>query len=147
MSAADSQAFTPCASEKRRSRQSRLLRVEVESARLGRFSATVRNVSENGIGGKAPHELDLGERVTIMLPGLLPLTGAVRWTFNGQFGIETDKIIALDALRSAYGGTLPAASESVQFQVMRPPTITSRRPGLSTVSAPFGQATPVDWRK
>jgi PilZ domain len=133
--------------EKRRSRQSRLLRAHITSRRLGRFTATVRNVSEQGIGGKAPHELNLGERVQVDLPGLLPLVGTVRWTFEGQFGIETDKAIALDALRNAHGNALPTANDSVQFAVMRPPVVSARRPGLGTVSAPFGQATPTEWQR
>jgi hypothetical protein len=137
----------PKRAEKRRSRQSRLLSAFITSRRLGRFSAKVRNVSDQGIGGKSPLELDLGERVKVELPGLLPLVGTVRWTFEGQFGIETDKAIALDALRSAYGSALPSANDSVQFHAMRPPVANARRPGLGTVSAPFGQATPTDWQR
>lgn len=143
MAEANSGSPVPPRDDKRRSRQSRLLRADVTSHRLGRFSATVRNVSEQGIGGKAPMALNLGERVQVDLPGLLPLVGTVRWTFEGQFGIETDKAIALDALRSAHGGKLPSTDQSVQFQVMRP-VGTTRRPGLNSVSAPFGQARPVD---
>lgn len=135
---------TPERAEKRRLRQLRLLRADVSSVRLGRFSVTVRNVSEQGIGGKAPVELNLGERVHIDLPGLLPLAGTVRWTFEGRFGVETDKPIALEALRSAYGDKLPAADQSVHFQVMRPSIASAKRPALSSVRAPFGQGTPVD---
>ena len=135
----------PARPEKRRSRQSRLLRAHITSRRLGRFAATVRNVSTQGIGGKAPHDLDFGERVRLELPGLPSLLGTVRWTFEGQFGIETDTAIALDALRSAYGNALPSANDNLQFQVLRPPSGSTKRPGLSTVSAPFGEATPADW--
>jgi PilZ domain len=133
----------PEQADKRRVRQSRLLRAEIISPRAGRFSATVRNISGNGIGGKAPIELDWGERVQVELPGLMPLVGTVRWSFEGQFGIETDQTISLDALRSANGGTLPAADQSVQFHIQRPVAVASKRPAVGFVSAPYGQGTPV----
>lgn len=141
MAEADPRSPAPASDDKRRSRQSRLLRADITSRRLGRFTATVRNVSDQGVGGKSPMELNLGERVQIDLPGLLPMVGTVRWTFEGQFGIETDKAIALDALRSAHGSKLPASDQSVQFQVMRPIS-SEKRPGLNSVAAPFGQGTP-----
>lgn len=130
--------------ESRRSRQSRLLRADITSRRLGRFTATVRNVSEQGIGGKGPVELNLGERVQVDLPGLDPLVGTVRWAYEGQFGIETDKAVALDDLRSAHGGKLPASNQSVQFEVIRPPVVQAKRPGLGVARAPFGDGVPVE---
>mgnify|MGYP002777410608 CR=1 FL=1 len=141
----DPQAATGAAKrgDSRRSRQSRLLKAELLTRRLGKFTATVRNVSEQGIGGKAPHELNLGERVQITLPGLLPLVGTVRWTFEGQFGIETDKSIALDALRTAYGNNLPGGNQSA-FPIQRPPQTPAKRPALGSIGAPFGQGSAVD---
>lgn len=130
--------------DKRRVRQSRLLKAEITSRRLGQFTATVRNVSDQGLGGKADAILELGERVKVELPGLLPLLGVVRWTMNGQFGIETDKAIALDALRSAHGSKLPGSDPSVLFPIQRPPVAPAKRPGLNSISAPFGQGTPVE---
>lgn len=141
--ASNSEATSP-RPEQRRTRQSRLLKADITSKRLGKFSATVRNVSEQGLGGKAPVELDLGERVKVELPGLLPLLGTVRWTVNGQFGIETDKAVALDALRTANGGNLPGGDQGNAFPIMRPPAAPAKRPGLNAVSAPFGQAIPAE---
>jgi hypothetical protein len=128
----------------RRSRQSRLLKAEITSQRMGKFVVTVRNVSEQGIGGKAPVELNLGERVQVGLPGLTPIMGTVRWSFEGQFGIETDRAIALDALRTAFGGALPSANPPPGFTPLRPVSAPAKRPGLTSVQAPFGQATRVD---
>lgn len=130
--------------DQRRIRQSRLLKAEITSKRLGKFSATVRNVSEQGLGGKSPLPLDLGERVKIELPGLLPLLGTVRWTVDCVFGIETDKAVALDALRTAHGANLPGGDQANAFPIMRPPAAPAKRPGLNAVSAPFGQAKPID---
>lgn len=128
----------------RRVRQARLLKADLMTKRLGRFTVTVRNVSEQGIGGKSPHELNLGERVQVTLPGLLPMLGTVRWSYEGQFGIETDKAVALDALRSANGGTLPGSGAPAGFVVQRPPQQPAKRPAIGSVSAPFGNGTPID---
>lgn len=130
--------------DERRVRQSRLLRAEITSKRLGKFSVTVRNVSEQGLGGKAPLEFDLGERVKVELPGLLPLLGTVRWSMDGQFGIETDKAVALDALRTAHGSKLPGSNQNEAFPILRPPVAPAKRPAIGSVSAPFGQAVKID---
>lgn len=131
-------------SENRKARQSRLLKAELVTKRLGKFSVTVRNVSEQGIGGKAPMPLNLGERVQVTLPGLLPLVGTVRWTFEGQFGIETDKAIALDALRSAFGNKLPGGNTQSVYPIHRPVQTPAKRPAVGGISAPYGQASKSD---
>ena len=44
-----------------------------------RFDVTLRNVSLTGVGGQASHMLQIGERMTVFLPGHEPMMGTVRW--------------------------------------------------------------------
>jgi hypothetical protein len=129
--------------EKRQPRQSRLVKAALESDRFGRFDVTIRNVSQTGIGGQAPHILNRGERLTVHLPGHKPMMGTVRWVVDQRFGIETDEEIRTEQLRAAHGGGgLPSADQSIEFRIVPPPKIVARRPGLS-----LGAATPIDPRK
>ncbi|MGH6652692.1 MAG: PilZ domain-containing protein [Sphingopyxis sp.] len=130
------------ASEKRQPRQSRLVKAALENARFGRFDVTVRNVSQTGIGGQGPHSLQNGERLTVHLPGHEPMAGTVRWVCDQRFGIETDGEIRIAQLRSAHGGTVPSADNSIEFRIVPPPRVVAKRPGLS-----LGAATPIDPRK
>jgi hypothetical protein len=130
------------ASEKRQPRQSRLVKAALENARFGRFDVTVRNVSQTGIGGQGPHGLQNGERLTVHLPGHEPMAGTVRWVCDQRFGIETDGEIRIAQLRSAHGGTVPSADNSIEFRIVPPPRVVAKRPGLS-----LGAATPIDPRK
>lgn len=130
------------ASEKRQPRQSRLVKAALENARFGRFDVTVRNVSQTGIGGQGPHSLQNGERLTVHLPGHEPMAGTVRWVCDQRFGIETDGEIRIAQLRSAHGGTVPSADNSIEFRIVPPPRVVAKRPGLS-----LGAATPIDPHK
>ncbi len=117
--------------DKRQPRQSRLVKGALACERLGQFDVTIRNVSETGIGGQAPAPLNLGERITVLLPGHDPMLGTVRWVVDKRFGIETDGPIDTALLRAALGGgisTAPAVPDG--FEIMKPPTAPARRPGL-----------------
>ena len=134
--------------EKRQPRQSRLVKAALECDRFGRFDVTVRNVSQTGIGGQAPHCLTHGERLTVHLPGHEPMVGTVRWVVARRFGIETDEEVRIDQLRAAHGGGgMPSADQSIEFRIVLAPKVVGRRPGLS-----LGAATPLDpyksdWRQ
>ena len=128
--------------EKRQPRQSRLVKAALETERFGRFDVTIRNVSQTGIGGQAPHALANGERLTVHLPGHKPMTGTVRWVVDQRFGIETDEEIRPDQLRAAHGGGVPTADQSIEFRIVPPPKIVGGRPGLS-----LGAGSPLDPRK
>src|SRR3546814_1096115 len=73
MSNPEAHAASPAASEKRQPRQSRLVKASLGCERLGRFDVTIRNVSKTGVGGKGPHRLHIGERVTLFMPGHQPM--------------------------------------------------------------------------
>src|SRR3546814_4796865 len=59
--------------EERQPRQSRLVKAALACQRLGRFDVTLRNVSLTGIGGQGPHALQIGERMTVIMPGHEPM--------------------------------------------------------------------------
>jgi len=119
------------ADDKRQPRQSRLVKAALACSRFGQFDVTIRNVSQTGIGGKAPHTLNLGERVTLFLPGHDPMMGTVRWVVDHRFGLETDAEIFPGRLRAAHSDTLVAADSHADFQIMPPPKVSAWRPGLT----------------
>ncbi|PZQ22758.1 MAG: pilus assembly protein PilZ [Sphingopyxis macrogoltabida] len=125
------------ATQKRQPRQSRLVKAALGCARHGRFDVTLRNISETGIGGQAPHVLNLGERLTVYLPGHEPMMGIVRWVVDRRFGIETEGRIEPSRLRAAHADQIVAADSSIAFQIVPPPKVNVWRPGLTiTSSAP-----------
>lgn len=122
-------------SDKRQPRQSRLVKAALGCQRRGRFDVTVRNVSETGIGGQAPHVLNIGERLTVFLPGHEPMMGTVRWVVDRRFGIETDRPVETIRLRAAHVDQLVAADSSIEFQIIPPPKDKIWRPGLKLGAA------------
>ena len=116
--------------EKRQPRQSRLVKAALACQRLGRFDVTLRNVSQTGVGGRGPHVLEKGERVTLYMPGHEPMTGTVRWVAGQRFGLETDKEIETTRLRAAHADELVAADSKSEFQIVPAPEVDTWRPGL-----------------
>lgn len=128
--------------EKRQPRQSRLVKAALGCQRLGRFDVTLRNVSETGVGGQGPHILNIGERITVFLPGHEPMLGTVRWVVDKRFGIETDKPVETVRLRAAHGDELRTADSTADFQIVPAPKLNTWRPGLTrgtTVPGHFGR--------
>lgn len=100
-------------------------------SRLGQFDITIRNVSETGIGGQAPASLQIGERMTVFLPGHDPMLGTVRWVVDKKFGIQTDQPVDTALLRAAHGNAAPATHATASgFEIVPPPIARARRPGL-----------------
>src|SRR3546814_15941515 len=112
MSNPEAHAASPAASEKRQPRQSRLVKASLGCERLGRFDVTIRNVSKTGVGGKGPHRLHIGERVTLFMPGHQPMTATVRWVADTRLGLETDEPIEPGRLRAAHAHQLADRKES-----------------------------------
>ncbi len=128
--------------EKRQPRQSRLVKGSLGCQRLGRFDITIRNVSETGLGGQGPHILNIGERMTVFLPGHEPMLGTVRWVAGTRFGIETDKPVETMRLRASHGEELRTSDSTADFQIVPPPKMDTWRPGLTratTVPGHFGR--------
>lgn len=121
--------------EKRQPRQSRLVKAALGCQRLGRFDVTLRNVSLTGIGGQGPHMLQIGERVTVFMPGHEPMLGTVRWVAGTRFGIQTDRKIETVRLRVAHEDQIIAADSRLDFQIVPPPKVDTWRPGLTRGTA------------
>lgn len=125
--------------EKRQPRQSRLVKAALACQRLGRFDVTLRNVSLTGIGGQGPYPLQIGERMTVFMPGHEPMLGTVRWVAGTRFGIQTDREIETMRLRAAHKDQLIAADSIADFQIIPPPRIDTWRPGLNRTRGVPGQ--------
>lgn len=119
------------AAEKRQPRQARLVKAALGCQRLGRFDVTLRNVSETGIGGQGPHILNIGERMTVFLPGHEPMLGTVRWVSGNRFGIETDKPVDTMRFRASHGDDLRTTDSVADFQIVPAPQVVTWRPGLT----------------
>lgn len=122
---------SPTPEEKRQPRQSRLVKAALGCQRLGRFDVTLRNVSLTGIGGQGPHMLQIGERMTVFMPGHEPMLGTVRWVAGTRFGIQTDREIETVRLRAAHDDQIIAADSRLDFQIIPPPKVDTWRPGLT----------------
>lgn len=131
MSYSEAAPASPPPEEKRQPRQSRLVKAALGCERLGRFDVTLRNVSLTGIGGQGPHMLQIGERMSVFLPGHQPMMGTVRWVAGTRFGIQTDREIETVRLRAAHDDQIIPADSRLDFQIVPPPQIGTWRPGLT----------------
>lgn len=130
---------SPAPDEKRQPRQSRLVKAALACQRLGQFDVTIRNVSLTGVGGQGPHVMQIGERITVFLPGHEAMLGTVRWVAGNRFGIETDKPVETARLRAAHGDGLITTDSKVDFQIVPAPRIDTWRPGLTRATSLPGQ--------
>lgn len=135
MSNSEASPASPAPDEKRQPRQSRLVKAALACQRLGQFDVTIRNVSLTGVGGQGPHALQIGERITVFLPGHEAMLGTVRWVAGNRFGIETDKPIETGRLRAAHNDQLVTADSKAEFQIVPAPQISTWRPGLSRATS------------
>ena len=126
---------SPTPAEKRQPRQSRLVKAALGCQRLGQFDVTIRNVSETGLGGQGPHILQIGERMTVLLPGHEAMTGTVRWVAGKRFGIETDQPVETARLRAAHGDDLRTTDSVADFQIVPAPKLDTWRPGLTRATS------------
>ncbi|RYD45433.1 MAG: PilZ domain-containing protein [Sphingomonadales bacterium] len=141
MSNPEANPASPAPDEKRQPRQSRLVKAALACQRLGQFDVTIRNVSLTGVGGQGPHVLQIGERITVFLPGHEAMLGTVRWVAGNRFGIQTDKPVETVRLRAAHNDQLVTTDSKAEFQIVLAPQISTWRPGLSrstTLPGHFG---------
>jgi hypothetical protein len=85
--------------EERDHRSPRMLRCEVIDQAGRTHSCLVKNISRWGLGGSGTSALTQGERVTIVLPELATITGAVRWVAGNKFGILLDQEVVPELVR------------------------------------------------
>lgn len=83
-------------------RHPRIVRATVAARDGAGQDVVIRNISLRGLGatckGAAPVK---GERVTVVLPGGMPLSGEVRWFAGHAFGMLLDEDFAIETLAQA----------------------------------------------
>lgn len=83
-------------------RHPRIVRALLKTRYGSEQDVVIRNVSKRGLGitckGAAPVK---GERVTVVLPGGLPVSGEVRWFAGHAFGMHLDEDFEIETLANA----------------------------------------------
>jgi hypothetical protein len=110
----------------REHRSPRMLRCEVIDPVGRRHNCLVRNISRWGLGGSGTNGLATGQRVTVVLPELATLTGAVRWAGGGKFGILLDQEVVPELVR--FVGEKNSAAPNWQVNERWEPTAEWRGP-------------------
>ena len=78
-------------------RSRRLIKATLRSPRFDSTSATIRDISNHGMGGKSPIELVAGEEITISAGRCTSHPATVRWYRNGNFGLFLEEPLDLKA--------------------------------------------------
>lgn len=81
----------------REPRSRRLIKAVIESPRFGKIAATIRDLSNHGMGGKTQGQLVAGEEITISAGRSAGYPATVRWFRDGNFGLYLDDPIDLRA--------------------------------------------------
>lgn len=77
----------------REARSGRIFQVGLENARIGNLRATIRNVSQHGLGGRCGIPLEPGERLIVSIESAGRIGASVRWCDGQRFGLKLDKAI------------------------------------------------------
>lgn len=111
-----------------RDRELRLLKAKMAHPKFGLIDILIRNVSDEGIGGKCRHDLEPGEGVSILLADGAPAPGVIVWRMGDGFGLRLSQSRAAKQLIRHY----EVASSGPRYEVplMFRPQIRCRRPGL-----------------
>ncbi|MCU0729552.1 MAG: PilZ domain-containing protein [Sphingopyxis sp.] len=80
-------------SDAREQRSSKLVALEISTAKAQRVRVAVRNVSAHGIGIRGDIDLMACERVLVHLADGTDVAGTVRWARKSMFGIALDQRI------------------------------------------------------
>lgn len=64
----------------------------------GQFPITVSNISQGGAQIRADEPVDVGEKLTLLIDGLPPATGRVRWSRDGAAGMAFHVPLPFDVL-------------------------------------------------
>ena len=101
---------TPPDESAREPRVSKLMSVDISSARQPRTRIVVRNLSPHGIGCRGECDILPCERITVHLHDGREVGATVRWVRKGTFGLSLDERIdpaALHINTSATGAITP----------------------------------------
>ncbi len=96
--------------------------------RLGMVEILVRDVSEQGIGGKCASGIEPGDQVVIYLADCPPAAGTIAWRNGQAFGVRLDGAIDPAVVKSPPSQDTPM----VKHEVPEPfrPTVDTKRPGF-----------------
>lgn len=86
---------TPSDFEKRsiHDRASRLIKIQISNDRIHHVDAILRNVTEKGIGIELQRPLQEGEKISIQIRNLEPISGTVAWSKDHRSGLLFDESI------------------------------------------------------
>jgi hypothetical protein len=103
--------------DEREIRVSKLLTLEISSARHPRTKIVVRNLSPHGMGVRSDLAVLPCEHVTLYLPNGTEVGGIVRWVRKGTFGLSLDDRIEPDMLqpKTIGSGHITPSDEQIGF--------------------------------
>ncbi len=90
-------SIASAAASEREVRSHRLVKATLTNARMGEETATIRNISEHGMGGRTRGELRRGEVVTISSHNGTRYDAVVCWYRGGNFGLHIAEKVDLEA--------------------------------------------------
>lgn len=122
-------------------RHRRLLKAQMRHPRLGMIDILVRDVSEQGVGGKCMSDIAAGEKVVIYMADGTPAAGTIAWRKGQGFGVQLDSSIDPALVKSPPQPDSPVSTH----EVARPfrPTVSTKRPGFDRRRT--GPKTGSDW--
>jgi hypothetical protein len=128
-------------SQRLHDRQRRLLKAKMLHPRLGMVEILVRDVSEQGIGGKCTSDIGPGDQVVIYLADCPGAVGTIAWRNGQAFGVRLNDAIDPSVVKSPPQQETPVAAHEVPKPFR--PTVSTKRPGFDRRRS--GPKTGSDW--
>lgn len=127
----------PTAKQKRSSeRSTRLVRIVMIHPVHGDVEATVRNISQRGLGGKIQTPVHAGEKILIRTKSGATISAEIRWVKGQHFGLLAEQDLkpsdfAAPAELGLWTERLSKPFDSAHvYNRFRPVTNVAKRPGL-----------------
>jgi hypothetical protein len=116
----------------RETRTSKLLSVDISSARFARTRVVVRNLSSYGLGARSEIDLLPTEQITVHLPNGHDVAAIVRWVRRGTFGLSLGERIDPATLQTRNALDRPITTRDAKpgFEPFRVQAATQQRTGF-----------------
>ena len=111
----------------REPRTSRLLAGQMRLENGAIVKMRVRNISHNGMGGKAEEPVTPNQAVELLLTGIGPVTGRIAWVRADLFGVKFDREI--DPALATFAAPPPSKSD-FEVPLRNRPVTDFRRPAV-----------------
>ncbi|WP_242123141.1 hypothetical protein [Sphingobium sp. Sx8-8] len=118
-------------SRRAHARQRRLLKARMRHPLHGEVDILVRDVSEQGVGGRCEWDLKVGDNILLLLPDCAPASGRITWRRGQGFGVLLDGPINPASVRNPAPADRPAQAP-YQVPTSFRPSIDFKRPGFRT---------------